>query len=96
MGEKRKIRYVRRSRGGSNLYVIMPILSVLNMQNADENVQPRAQKCPSISTSVKNNRWSERDNRTQCFLWVYGFWGAGCMHAVAAGQTGWQLNKNQV
>lgn len=36
MGAKRKIRYVRRSRGRSNLNVIMPILSIFNMQNADE------------------------------------------------------------
>lgn len=41
VGAQREIGNVRRSRGRGNLSVIMPFLSVFNMQNADETFSSR-------------------------------------------------------
>lgn len=46
MGAKSKIGYVRRSRGRPNLKVIMSILSVLYVQNADEKFSARGSEMP--------------------------------------------------
>lgn len=54
MGAKRKIRYVRRSQGRSNLNVIMSILSVLNMQNADEKFSAKGSEMPLHLHSARN------------------------------------------